>query len=254
MAVTSGTYNVVSLLAQDVVTAAMKRCRQLPAGGTPSVDDLTDCILELNNLMKLWETQGYLLWLMEWIGIPEVQNQIVYTLGPPDGDFPDYRPLRLCEGCYIRQTCGASSPQDTVLYILSRTEYAYIGNKSSLGVTNSIYYDPQMGLASYNPATAKGKLYVYVGPSDSTRTIFLNVHRPIQDITSAGQTFDFPKEWYYALVKCLAAEIADLYEVPEDRIRRIKQEGEQALQYIADWGTQEMAPIYMKPDPQMFMR
>mgnify|MGYP003350316131 CR=1 FL=1 len=64
-----------------------------------------------------------------------------------------------------------------------------------------------------------------------TRTIFLEVQRPIQDITDSADVFDLPMEWYEALSKGLAAEVADKYEVPEDRIRRIKHEAAEAAQH-----------------------
>jgi hypothetical protein len=85
---------------------------------------------------------------------------------------------------------------------------------------------------------------------DSTRTVFLNVQRPIQDITSTDQTFDLPLEWYEVLIKGLAADVADMYEVPEDRITRVKGEYRAALEYVADWGVQEWAPMYFQPDYQ----
>jgi hypothetical protein len=255
MATTSGLYNNITLTAQDVITAALKRCRVLSAGGVPSVNDLTDCLLELNNMLKMWETKGRLLWLNDLIQVPLITNKMSYTIGPNADVNPGYRPLRIFEGSYIRYTCSGACPPDTQLLILSRLEYDQFTQKCALGIPNSIYYDPQMGLGNYDPyAHGWGVLYVWTAPSDLTRTIFLEVQRPIQDVSAAGVTFDLPLEWYYALVKCLAAEVADLYEIPEDRITRIKREGEMALEYIADWGATEQAPFTFQPDYQQGMR
>lgn len=249
MATTSGQYNTQTLTATAVITNALKRIRQLRANGTPSAADLADGMTLLNNNLKLWETQGLLLWLYDLIQIPMVQNQYRYTLGPPDGDFATYRPLRVMEGSFIRTTC-APSPQDTSLIILDRVSYLQYSNKSALGIPNSIYYDVQMGLTAYNPAYGKGVLYVFTAPADSTRTIFLNVQRPVQDLVAGADSFDLPLEWYEPMIQYFCSQLADYYEVPEDRIRRLKQEGAAALKWIGDWGTQEWAPMYFQPDFQ----
>ncbi len=197
------------------------------------------------------QTKGLLLWLYDLIQVPLIQNQYRYRLGPPNGDFPDYRPLRVMEGSFIRDTC-APAQQDTSLIIWSRVEYLNTSNKAALGVPNSVYYDVQMrnGITVYNPAEGQGILYVYPAPSDSEHTLFLNVQRPIQDWTTAEESVDTPLEWYLAICKYLAAEIADLYEVPEDRIRRLKQEANDHVEYISNWGVQEWAPVYFQPDFQ----
>jgi hypothetical protein len=61
-----------------------------------------------------------------------------------------------------------------------------------------------------------------------------------------------PLEWYEALTKNLSAAVADKYEVPEDRIRRIKQEAKEALAEIVDWGATEQATMYFQPDYQHY--
>lgn len=256
MATTSGLANTVTVTRSQVIGQALKLCRQLPAGGTPSSDDLTDCALQLNMIIKMFETKGLLLWLYDLIQIPQVQNQFRYTLGPPDGDFADYRPLRVLEGSFLRQTCNSPAPTDLNMVLWSRVEYLQTSYKAALGVTNSIYYDVQMrnGIVSYDPSAGQGVLYCYPAPQDSTRTLFLNVQRPVQDWTSDAQSVDMPLEWYLAMTKYLASEVADMYEVPEDRITRLKNEANTALEYIADWGSQEWASMYFQPDFQQGMR
>jgi hypothetical protein len=160
------------------------------------------------------------------------------------------------EGSFIRQTCSPTTNQDTQLIMLSRLEYEQYSNKFAVGIPNSFYYDPQMApgpLTAYDPSLSKGILAIWTAPVDMTRTIFLEVQRPIQDITAGDQSFDFPLEWYECLSLGLGAAVADKYEVPEDRIRRIKKEAEDALTEISDWGAQEQAPFYFKPDFQMGM-
>ena len=126
-----------------------------------------------------------------------------------------------------------------------------MSQKCSVGVPNSFYYDPMMGDDSYDPSQSCGKLFIWPAPADLTRTIFLDVQRPIQDVTAAGDTFDLPLEWYYALIKLLAYELADIWQVPEERCGRLRADAQEALSYIDAWGSTEQAPFYMQPDYQM---
>ena len=255
MATTSGLANTVTITRDEMITSAMQELRVISATGSPTADDLISCARRLNMLLKRWETKGLLLWLYDTIQVPQVQNQIVYDLGPPSGDFPDYRPLRVLEGSFIRQTCGAT-PNDIQLIIWSRVVYDQTSYKPALGVTNSIYYDVQMrpGIQVYDPSQGRGKLYCYPAPQDSTRTLFLNVQRPIQDVTAGDQTFDLPLEWMEPLMIGLAAACANVYEIPLDRTQMLKQEAAALLEEIADWGVQEWAPMTFRPDFQQGMQ
>jgi hypothetical protein len=250
MATTTGTSNSVVCTRDQIIADALSDLRVLSANGQPSADDLVACGLKINFLLKKWGTKGLLLWCRDSIAIPCVANKTVYSIGPVGADVTSYRPLRVLEGTYIRFTSGGQS-YDTPLTLLSRLEYRNLGNKGSPGIANSFYYDPQMTStpnAAYNPANAAGLLKLYVTPVDASRTVHLEVQRPIQDITSPSETFDLPLEWYEALTANLAAAVADKYEIPEARLNRIKNEARLALEEIVDWGATEQAPITFQPN------
>ena len=247
---TSGQINTVTVTALEFITDALEDLRVVMDGQTPTTGDVTKGLRKLNFAVKKWAIKGWYLWVRDWIQIPMMANQFRYTIGPT-GDVVTYRPLRAFPGSFIRETCGVQTPNDVPLTILSRVEYDYMSQKGTLGVPNSFYYDPQMApspFTAYDPANSNGVLYVWTAPSDLTRTVFLDVQRPIQDITVLTQTFDLPLEWYEALTKNLAADMADAYEIPENRIGRIKAEAKMALEEIADWSDQENAPMQMIPD------
>jgi hypothetical protein len=249
MASTSGTINVVTVTGTTIVTDALEDLRVLLDGASPTAGDLTKGQRKLNFLIKFWATKGLLLWCRDTIQIPLVTNQFVYTIGP-GGDVNTYRPLRALEGSFIRTTC-APAPFDIQLILLSRLEYMQQSYKSAVGVPNSFYYDPQMApgpLTAYDPSLSKGVLRIWTAPSDLTRTIFLEVQRPIQDIGNLSETFDLPLEWYYALTLNLGAAMGDAYEIPEARLTRVKNEARAALAEISDWGATEQAPITFQPD------
>src|SRR5574337_504819 len=241
MATTAGTINTVTVTALTFITDALEDLRVVLDGASPTAGDITKGMRKLNFALKKWAIKGWYLWVRDWIQVPMMTNQFKYTIGP-GGDVDTYRPLRVFPGSFIRQTCGVQSPNAVPVTILSRIEYDYMSQKGALGVPNSIYYDPQMApsaLQAYDPALGKGVLYTWTAPDDMTRTIFLDVQRPIQDVTDSAQTFDLPLEWYEALTKNLAADMADAFEVPENRITRIKTEARAALMEISDWGAME---------------
>ncbi len=256
MAVTSGTINTVTISRDTFIQDALEDLRVLLDGTAPNTNDITKGSRKLNFLLKKLAPMGLMLWLRDIILVPMVTNQFVYTIGP-GGNVDTYRPLRALEGTFIRETCGVNAPIDIPMNLLSRLDYERMSNKSSVGTPNSFYYDPQMApspFSTYDPALSKGVLYIWVAPSDATRTVYLEVQRPVQDVTSANQLLDIPLEWYTALSKSLAAEMADSNEIPEARITRVKGEARQALEEMADWGAQEQAPLRFEPDPRWSSR
>ena len=250
MSVTAGTINTVTITFNDLVKDALQDLRVLLDGASPSAGDVTDAQRKVNFLLKKWAIKGLLLWCRDTIQIPMVTNIFRYTIGP-GGDVDTYRPLRALEGTFIRQTCGPQPAPDVPMTLLSRLEYERMSSKGALGVPNSFYYDPQMApgpFSAYDPSLSKGILSVWTAPSDLTRTVFLEVQRPIQDITDPTQTFDLPLEWYETLTMNLGAAMADKFEIPEDRLRRVKQEAAASLEDLSDWGAQEQAPMSFQPD------
>jgi hypothetical protein len=75
---------------------------------------------------------------------------------------------------------------DLPMSILSQQEYNILGSKYNTGTVNSVYYWPY---------TTYGELKVFLTPNASTSSTYelhITVQRPIEDITTANQTFDFP--------------------------------------------------------------
>ncbi|MGH7782238.1 MAG: hypothetical protein ACREO5_00110 [Candidatus Binatia bacterium] len=248
MAATSGTINTVTVTRLNIITDALQDLRQLSDGGVPTAGDLTDCARKLNMLLKKWAIKGRLLWCLDTIVVPCQANKTVYAIGPT-GDVVTYRPLRAFNSSFVRLVTGGQNI-DTPLIVFSKLEYDQMSNKGVTGVPNSVYYDPQMTLtpnAGYDPSQSNGQLYVFVTPLDATRTIYLKVQRPIQDINNDGDTFDMPLEWYETLTKNLAAAVADKYEIPENRIMRIKNEAKESLDELSDWGATEQASMFFQP-------
>jgi hypothetical protein len=130
---------------------------------------------------------------------------------------------------------------DLPMSILSQQEYNILGSKYNTGTVNSVYYWPY---ATY------GELKVFLTPNASTSTTYelhVTVQRPIEDITTANQTFDFPSEWFQCLRWGLASEIAADYGLPLDKLGGIIARAEQYKQRLMAWDT-EYASTFFQPD------
>ena len=139
------------------------------------------------------------------------------------------KPLRVLDA-FIRDASG----YDTGLIVIARTESDSLGAKSSTGIPNQLYADPQlsaMQVTLYNP------------PVDSTRTAHLIVQRPIYDMNAAGDTFDLPQEWFRAIKWGLMDELALEYGVEEKNLQLIMLKAEKFLTECFDFSVEE-ASVY----------
>ena len=240
----SSGYASFTLYRDGIITTALRLIRVLQEGQSPTADDIVNCSEALNIMVKNWQVQGLVISLMQQISFPLVANQKTYTIGPVAADFLIERPIRLFDGSFIRVD---ATNVDTPLEILSRQAYEQITTKSTTGVTNAIYYFPGIDVASVNTGagilypTASGigwgTLYVYYPIPTTGYTLYLNVQRSVQDYLQTFDEMDLPQEWFLPLKWGLAAQIADEYEVPEDRCQRLFKTAEYYLQQLVKWQT-----------------
>jgi len=257
--VTSGEINTVTVQAQEFILDALQDIGYLADGAVPTTNDLTDCMRKLNFLLKKLPTGGPILSTRDTLQIPMQPNKNQYSVGPPGSgaDLIAYRPLRAYEGCYAR-TIISGIPYDTQLSMLSRLEYQQTASKTAAGVINSWYYDPQMAgqpgsTAAYQPALSVGFFYFYVQPADATYTAFVEVQRPLQEITAWTQAVDIQMECYDWLSQCLVGSLLNKYQVPNPRRSELKKDAKDAWEELKNWTATEPAPITFVPDPQMLM-
>jgi len=130
---------------------------------------------------------------------------------------------------------------DLPMSILSEQEYNILGSKYNTGTVNSVFY---------KPSVLNGTVKVFLTPNASTSTTYelhMTVQRPIEDITTANQTFDFPSEWYQCLRWGLASELAADYGLPLDKLGGVIQRAEQYKQRLMAWDV-EYASTFFQPD------
>jgi hypothetical protein len=134
------------------------------------------------------------------------------------------RPVRLFDGSFVRATV-MGVVTDVDLTLLTRQAYLQQSTKAVTGTTSSIYYFPGIDTAggSTNSGTGYGTLYVYFPTANgSTYTVFANCMRPLYDMTSPTDGFDFPQEWMRFLKYSLAVDMAPEYDVPGDKVSYLK--------------------------------
>lgn len=236
---TIGTTTTMLVNRDDIIKASLRLLEVIGIGETPTTEDFTNSAQALNIMVKAWQIDGYKLWAIKEINVPTVAANASYQIGDTatgTGAVVTNRPLRI-QDAYIRNASG----NDTTLKIISRQEYDLLGSKTSSGVPNQIFYDPQL---------TNGVLYMYPVPTDALSTIHLVVQKPLADFNLAVDNPDFPQEWYQALKWGLAAELAPEYGATERKITRIEQKAMLYKEQLNNW-TQEEASVYFMPDPQM---
>lgn len=229
-----------SVTRDDIIRAALRKLDVIGEGQTPSTEDYTNCAFALNIMIKAWEKDGFYLWKVVDIPVTTVSANEAYQIGDTatgTGAKVTNRPIRLMDSCYIRDADGV----DTPLTLISRQEYNMLSNKTTSGVPNQIYYDPQL---------TNGVLYVYPSPEDATHTIYVTAQIPVYDFASSSEALDFPQEGYQAVVYGLADEVMDEYSTPNPTtVQRITAKAEYYRNQLADW-SQEETSVYFSPSPR----
>jgi hypothetical protein len=229
---TSGStdYNATAI---ELINSAYELARVKDPIESLTSDQTTRAIASLNKIIKYMQKNGMPLWAVKKDSITLVQSTQSYTCGT-GGTGLSERPLRILQAFY------RDGSNDVEMEIISRQEYWELGDKSSEGVPNEIYYDPQLDL---------GVLYVY-NPADANaagNTINLIYHRPFEDIDSETNNFDFPQEWTIAIEYMLAVDIAFRNGVRQTRIAQLESKAKEYF-YELTWWDVEATSLQIQPD------
>jgi len=216
----------------DIITGAYELCRVIDPSEPLSDQQIRSAQRALNQLLKRFITYGLELFTMKRGTITLTQGTMSYTCGPGGTGLTE-RPLMITDAWY-RETASDDNP----LEIISREEYWALGDKTSEGIPNEIYYDPQDTL---------GVLYVFNTADANTagKTIELVYQRPFEDMVSTTDDFDFPVEWEYAIEWNLASSLAHRNGVATNRLSQIRAEAKTALDEVLGWDA-ENTSVYLQ--------
>jgi len=218
-----------TLTRDQLISSSLRLIRVLQDGQSAGSNDLTDCSQALNILLKYLQTKGLILSTYDQYQLPLTTSTQSYTIGPSGAALTKPRPLRIVDGTFVRK-----GTTDTPVELITRQRYMQQVDKATAGTVSMIYYEPNIDTTSVgitSMGTGFGTLFVMAPAVDNTYTLYLNVQRPVQDVTSGTDEIDLPVEWLMALKWGLAAQVADEYEVPEDRIIRVQK---MAMMYAQD--------------------
>lgn len=141
------------------------------------------------------------------------------------------RPLEIIEGRRINGG-GVSTP----LLQISRKEYMALSDKSTAGIINQIYYDPQL---------TNGILFVWPTCEDVQDTLELTIKKPIMDFDSSADDGEFPVEWTMAIVSNLAVLIGMENGIPLNaQLGRLAE----SSKFMARTFDEEKTSIFFQPE------
>lgn len=188
----------------EIIFRALRLVGAYASTDQPRPEQVADAMIALNHLLKSWQVEGFL-WLKEYFQVPLVAGQGTYTLGPagtaeywPALTTTIDRPTRIWN-LKRKDTSGNEIP----INVISRQEYTDLPNKTTTGVVNQYYYDPQL---------TNGTLFIWPVPiTGTTDVLWGTCDRSIQYMLNDTDTYDLPEEWLRVIVWGLAKEIAPEY-------------------------------------------
>ena len=229
------------------------------AGNMPQQAQIDEAAEVLNAMVKSWQTKGVFLWTPEWINraipvsnVVEGSDGLVYTCVRSHTSTLDDKPVSGRNWSSVWKPMGAeygsvwdsgtryvssadfSLPPGTVginkafvrkagmvdlpIQLVSREVYLDIINK---GITSS----PR--IAFLDTRTDNPQMFLWPIPVDTEEVIHVNRVRMLEDMATGEDTPDFPVKWIRALTYGLAADLADMYQVPTDTKQTMYQKAEQ---------------------------
>ena len=217
----------------DIITGAYEICRVIDPSEPLSDQQLRSAQAELNKMLKSYIKYGLQLFSLKRGTITLTQGTQSYTCGVGGTGLTE-RPLAITEAWY-RETASDDTPLD----IISREEYWTLGDKTSEGIPNEIYYDPQDNL---------GVLYIFntADANAAGNTIELVYQRPFEDMVTQTDDFDFPVEWEECLEWNLALKLAARNGVNLGRIQLIEKQATKALEEVLGWDS-ENTSVLLQP-------
>lgn len=198
-----------SMTARDVITAALQENTILPAGTEPAADEIADCIVRLNGMLKSWAARGVTMWR-------EIEEEVTIPAATASIDLP----------AGVSEVSGArlvyTSTFERPMARYDRADYMALPNKAQAG-------DP---IAFYASAGVEPTLYVWPVPT-TEKTIKLEVSRITETVTDATETLDIPEMWQETVYANLAMRVAGLFgaELTDELVARARMLEQQLFDY-----------------------
>jgi len=223
------TYSLGSAASDDHISLDMNKTEMRIAGIA------LDTILEVDTTvgMVVADNIGIVLddGTIHWTTIASITDgdTVVITTGLPSAAAIDQfvywyttkivRPNELLE-LYRRDY---DTVVDVPLIRLSRTDFFTLSDKNTEGTPVNFYYDPQLTSTVLSVWPAANDIF-------SSNSVFIaHIKKPFDDLDSATDDFEFPQEWFEAIVYGLAERLAPMIGYPLQDRQVLKMEAREYL-------------------------
>jgi len=233
-----------SVTRDDVIKRALRIIGAIGQGETPDDAAITEAARALNDLVKEWQSDGMQLW--KYI----LSSAITYTASTKSYNIGTGSTVNQVAPLKIMQAFNRniSTSKDQPIILITMQEYQMLGNKSSAGTPNQIYYKPPGP-----PSTEMiGTITVYPVPdanAASTLNLYVLGMYPLEDFDAAGDLPDFPSFYYNALTWGLADQLSYEYGVPFAQQSMISKKADAHLEKALGFDREE-GSLYLQPDWQ----
>jgi len=174
-----------SLTALSFITSALRRNGIISLSETPTSEEIAECLVVFNGILKSMPFGSYLL----------TTGTVIVPPGDPSGSLP----AGVSDVISARVVMNATYQR--VLTRWGRSEYLEMPNKAQVGDPMAFYVDNQRDAVA---------MYVWPVPRDGA-TLAIEYNRLPETITDSAQTVDFPERYNEYLGLELALNCAGLF-------------------------------------------
>jgi len=180
------------MIANTIVTAALRRLLVIPSGGTPTSNQLADGLEVLNDLINSWSAQRDLIYedTKEDLTIPSGTQSI--TIGPT-GELVTGRPLKINVATLRDNTI------DYTMRLIGEIEYQSYSQKTNVSRPYRLYY---------RNTWPNGTIY-FEYTTDKNYTLVLTSMKQLSVFPDGTTDISLPDYYERALKTNLTIEIAD---------------------------------------------
>lgn len=150
------------------------------------------------------------------------------------------KPLRI-DNCRLTQGLDREEGPTLSEILMAPMAYSQYQNLTTKTVNG------QSNQYSYLPQRDTGKLLLWPRPDSASQRINFTYERMIEDIDNVADDFDFPQEWYAALLWQLAAWMAPDFDREDKAAKFIVPMAQEMFNDLLAWDT-ENTSINLRPD------
>lgn len=230
----------------EIITRALRIVGAIGQGETPSTETIAEANITLNHLVKEWQADGMQLWKISEIAVTYTATNASYTIGT-GLTINTTAPNKIFQA-WNRNT---TSKLDQPIILLTRQEYEMLGNKTSPGTPNQLFYQTPGSPTGGTPAIGGTLIYYPVPDTNaaSTLTGYVTGILPLDDFLASTDLPDFPSYYYNALTWGLADQIGYEYGLPFQLLSMINKKADAHLEKALEFGAEE-GSLYLQPDWQ----